>query len=137
MPDRVLKSGHLIKKRVLILLEFVCLFGPATAILSVGAIFLPPMLLATSSGTKGDWLLGATLVVCGCWGTVSAANLTFHLVTDRHWPGKPVQLFGLGLGMAACSIGVFLVGASFAGVVFAAPIVATIHFVFLAKCRSA
>ncbi|THG86430.1 hypothetical protein E5198_01995 [Pseudomonas sp. A-1] len=136
MTDRVLKSGHLMK-RVLILLELVCLFGPATAILSVGAIFLPPMLLATSSASRDDWLLGTALVVCGCWGIVSAANLAFHLVADRHWPGKPVQLFGLGLGVAACSISLFLVGASFAGAVFAAPIVATIHFVVLAKRRSA
>lgn len=124
-------------KRVQILLEFVCLFGPAIAVLSLGAIFLPPMLLAASSGAGGDWLLGAALVVCGCWGIVSAANLAFHLVADRHWPGKPVQLFGLGLGVAACSIGVFLGGASFAGIVFAAPIVATIHFVALAKRRAA
>lgn len=122
-------------KRVLILLEFICLFGPAIAVLSLGAMFLPPMLLAVSSGAGGDWLLGAALVVCGCWGIVSAANLAFHLVADRHWPGKPVQLLGLGLGVAACSVGVFITKDSLASVVFAGPIAATIHFVVLAKRR--
>lgn len=125
-------------KRALILLEFVCLFGPAIAALCFGAFFLVPMLLASSSGLGGgDWLLGTAVIVFGSWGVVSVANLAFHLVADRHWPGKPVQLFGLGLGVAACSIGVFLGGASFAGIVFAAPIVATIHFVALAKRRAA
>lgn len=124
-------------KRALILLEFVCLFGPAIAVLCYGAIFLAPVLLASSSGLGGDWLLGVAVIVGGSWGVVSAANLAFHLVADRKWPGKPIQLFGLGLGVAACCFGVYVTNPSLAGVVFAAPIVATIHFVVLAKRRRA
>lgn len=124
-------------KRALILLEFLCLFGPATAALCYGSIFLAPVLLASSSGLGSDWLLGAAVIVCGSWGVVSASNLAFHLAADRKWPGKPVQLFGLGLGVAACSVGLFITNPSLVGVVFAAPIVATIHFVVLVKRRAA
>lgn len=124
-------------KRALIMLEFVCLFGPAIAALCFGAFFLAPLLLASSSGLGGDWLLGAAVIVSGSWGVVSAANLAFHLVADRHWPGKPVQLLGLGLGVAACCLGVLIGQASLVGFVFAAPIAATIHFVVLARRRRA
>lgn len=125
-------------KRALILLEFVCLFGPAIAALCFGAFFLAPMLLASSSGLGGgDWLLGTAVIVFGSWGVVSVANLVFHLIADRHWPGKPAQLLGLGLGVAACCLGVLIGQASLVGFVFAAPIAATIHFVILAKRRRA
>ncbi|MNZ90617.1 hypothetical protein D3C78_1095840 [compost metagenome] len=124
-------------KRALILLEFVCLFGPAIAVLCFGALFMGVMLLADGSESGSEWLLGAAVVVCGSWGVVSAANLAFHLVADRKWPGKPVQLFGLGLGGAACCVGVLMVQASPLGLVFVAPIAATIHFFILARRRSA
>ncbi|MCM2319264.1 MAG: hypothetical protein NDI93_08025 [Pseudomonas sp.] len=125
-------------KRALILLELVCLFGPAIVALCFGAFFLAPMLLASSSDLGGgDWLLGAAVVVCGNWGVVSVANLVFHLIADRHWSGRPVQLLGLGLGVAACSVGVLITKVSLASVIFAGPIAATIHFVVLAKRRRA
>lgn len=124
-------------KRALILLEFVCLFGPAIAVLCFGALFLGVMLLADGSENGSDWLLGAAVVVCGGWGVASVANLVFHLIADRHWPGKPAQLLGLGLGVAACCLGVLIGQASLVGFVFAAPIAATIHFVILAKRRAA
>lgn len=124
-------------KRALILLEFVCLFGPAIAVLCFGALFLGVMLLADGSENGSDWLLGAAVVVCGGWGVVSVAHLAFHLVAGRHWPGRPVQLLGLGLGVVACCVGVLMVQASPLGLVFVAPIAATIHFVVLAKRRAA
>ncbi|WP_455233349.1 hypothetical protein [Geopseudomonas aromaticivorans] len=120
-------------RRVLILLEFLVLFGPAMALLGLGLMFLPVMILGVASGAEGDWLIGSVVVICGSWGVVSAANLTFHLVANRRWPGKPIQLFGLGLGAATCSVAAFAAESILEAVVFAAPIIATIHFVAMAK----
>lgn len=124
-------------KRALILLEFICLFGPAIAVLCFGTLFVGVMLLADGSENGSEWLVGAAVVVCGSWGVVSVVNLVFHLIADRRWPGKPVQLLGLGLGGVACCVGVLMVQASPLGLVFVAPIAATIHFVVLARRRAA
>lgn len=124
-------------KRVLLLLEFVCLFGPAIVLLCLAAFFVGAILLADGFEGGGEGLLLAACVVGGSWGVVSAANLAFHLVADWHWPGKPIQRFGLGLGGAACGLGVILLQASPLSLALLAPVAATIHFVALARSRAA
>ena len=124
-------------KRVLILLEFVCLFGPAIVLLCLGILFVGAMLMAGGREIGGEGLLLAACVVGGSWGVVSAANLAFHLVADWHWPGKPIQRFGLGLGGAACGLGVIMLQASPLSLALVAPVVATIHFIALARRRAA
>lgn len=74
-------------------LAFLC--GPAIALLSLGVLYLPALLMGFTSGS-GDWHIGGLMTICGLWGSTSLVNLVRHTFSKEHnWPGRPTQWLGL------------------------------------------
>lgn len=131
-------------KRTLLVLELILFCTPAVFFLALGIIFLPVSLgvlfgatpLESTSGF-GDQPLMSLVTVFGIWGTVSLASLVWcTLSNQRQWAGRPIQWFGITLGVISCIIGLTsLRASSLMGFIFAGPLIVTAHFLYLAKAK--
>lgn len=92
--------------RIILFIELVVLCGPAVALLFLGIIYFPVFLIGFASDS-GDWRIGALMILCGTWGSLSLANLAWHTFgkANNDWPGRPIQWLGIATGLAACIIG--------------------------------
>jgi len=121
-------------KRFILSIELIFLCGPAVVLLGLGFIYLPASLLGAASG-KGDWHIGLMLTLCGAWGLISLANLAWYTFGKRcSWPGKPIQWAGIVIGFFSCIIGLVTFGERpIMLFVFAGPLIATAHLLYLTK----
>lgn len=123
--------------RIILAIELIVLCGPAAALLSLGALYLPAFLIGSVSG-GGDWRLGSLMILCGTWGAISLVNLAWHTFSKkRNWPGRPIQWLGIATGVAACIFGLAnLADSRIMLFIFSGPIIATVHLLYLSKIRN-
>ena len=118
-------------------MELILLCGPAIALLALGIIFLPTSLTALifSPSNSGVLPIVALITACGAWGTISLASLARYAYSkERSWPGRPIQWFGILLGLAACSVGLLTSTEHYIiSIVFAGPIITTAHLLYLSR----
>jgi hypothetical protein len=123
--------------RIILSIELIVLCGPAIALLALGIIFLPASLTALifSPLNSGDLPIASLITIFGTWGAISFASLARYAYSkERSWPGRPIQWFGILLGLAACTVGLltstehYIIFTFFAG-----PIIATAHLLYLSK----
>lgn len=122
--------------RIILAIELIALCGPAVSLLSLGLLYLPIFLMGSFSG-GGDWRLGALMILCGTWGTISLANLAWYTLRQKsNWPGRPIQWFGIAIGLVACIFGLAnLAGSKIMIFIFFGPIIVTVHLLYLSKIR--
>lgn len=120
-------------KRGILAIELLILCGPAFVMLLLGLLYSPVFIFGSVSG-KGDWYIGALMIIFGTWGFISLANLALHILRKRNWPGHPVQWFGIILGIAACGIALSTVAKTkIMLLLFIGPIIAIVHLLYLSK----
>ena len=120
--------------RAILAIELIILCGPAVALLLLGISYLPISLAMLVSGREGLYVF-SLITVCGIWGFISLTNLAWHTFShEEKWPGRSIQWFGIALGVTACVIGLSVLENSEIMVfVFAGPILATAHLLYLSK----
>lgn len=117
--------------RIILAIEFIILCGPAFSLLTLGTLYLPVFLMGPASG---DWRTGAAMILCGAWGSISLANLAWHTLGKKNWPGHPIQWFGITTGLTVCTIGLSTIkGSAIMFFIFLGPIIATAHLLYLSK----
>ena len=133
-----------ILKRTLLILELIIFCTPALFFLALGIVFLPVSLgvllgsvpLESTSGF-GEQPLMSLVTIFGIWGAISLAGLVWSTLSNkRQWAGRPIQWFGIALGVISCMIG--LTGfraSSLVGFTFVGPLIVTAHFLYLAKAN--
>ena len=126
-------------RRILLVLEIILLCAHATALLCIGVLCLPITIifLFDSKLYSGEISVLTSpaiipiITVAGLWGFFSLLSLAWGvLVPRRKWAGRPMQWFGISLGIASCGLFFFYVGRS---VIFAGPIAAYVHLLCLSK----
>src|SRR5690554_4503674 len=124
--------------RVILAIELIILCGPASALLLLGITYLPLSLAMLVSGREGLYIF-SLITISGMWGFISLASLTWHTFSyENKWPGRPIQWFGIALGVTACVMGLsvsVLEKSEIMAFVFAGPILATAHLLYLSKKR--
>ncbi|XFB05052.1 hypothetical protein AAGT13_12730, partial [Azotobacter salinestris] len=121
--------------RIILAIELIILCGPAVSLLTLGALYLPALLMGSVSGT-GDWRTGAAIILCGVWGSISLANLAWHTFSESNWPGRPTQWLGITTGLTVCAIGLSIIKDSvIMFFIFLGPIIATAHLLYLSKSQ--
>ena len=119
--------------RIILAIELIVLCGPAFSLVALGALYLPVFLTGSASGT-GDWRTGVAMILCGVWGSISLANLAWHTLGKKNWPGHPIQWFGITTGLTVCAIGLSTIkGSAIMFFIFLGPIIDTAHFLYLSK----
>ena len=118
--------------RALLAIELLLLCGPVFAILSLGLLFSPVFIFGPLTG-RGDWGIGALMIFCGTWGSISLLNLALHVLREKYWPGHRIQWLGLVMGITACGIAVFLTKDKTMMLVYSGPIIAVVHLLYLSK----
>ncbi len=123
--------------RIILSIELVVLCGPAITILVFEILFLPASLTALffHPFNSGDWPAASLITICGTWGVISLANLARYAYKKAgKWPGRPTQWLGILLGLSACGVGLLTSTEHYIILaVFAGPIIATAHLLYLAK----
>lgn len=119
-------------KRTLLAIELLLLCGPVFAILSLGLLYSPVFIFGPITG-RGDWSIGALMIFCGTWGSLSLVNLALHVLRENNWPGQRIQWFGLILGIIACGIALLITKDKFMMLVYSGPIIAVVHLLYLSK----
>jgi hypothetical protein len=123
--------------RTILSIELIILCGPAIALLTLGIIFLPASLTALlfSPFNSGDLPIASLITIFGTWGIISLASLARYAYSkERSWPGRPIQWFGILLGLIACSAGLLTSTENYLiFTIIAGPIIATIHLLYLSK----
>ncbi|WP_211483678.1 hypothetical protein, partial [Azotobacter chroococcum] len=62
------------------------------------------------------------------------ANLAWHTLGKKNWPGHPIQWFGITTGLTVCAIGLSTIkGSAIMFFIFLGPIIATAHLLYLSK----
>lgn len=122
--------------RVILAIELIILCGPASALLLLGITYLSISLAMLVSGREGLYIF-SLITISGMWGFISLASLAWHTFSyENKWPGRPIQWFGIALGVTACVMGLsVLENSEIMAFIFAGPILATAHLLYLSKKR--
>lgn len=123
--------------RVILAIEIILFCTPAAALLYLGVLFLPASLLFLSAPTScsGDLPLMPIMIISGVWGSISLTNLAWNTFSrTRKWPGRPIQWFGIALGIISCIIGLSTFSTSEGmALIFVGPIITTAHLLYLSR----
>lgn len=122
--------------RIILSIEVIALCGPAIALIGLGILFLPALLIGATSSGNG-WIIGALMIICGLWGLIALASLAWHaLKKENGWSGRPMQWVGLLMGLASCIAGFATTTKhGVIDLIFLGPIIATLHLLYLSHKR--
>jgi len=117
-----------------VLLEIVALFGPATLFLFLGPIGA----VAFFANPSGESALLVTTVVLGFWGLFTVLHLAAHVLDSEHrLPSRKALLFGIGAGVVACTLAMWVVrDTPWMIAVFFGPVIGAAHLLYLSRTHN-
>jgi len=120
--------------RILILLEVVLCFGPATLMLALGILFIPATIFGFSS-VEAQSILLLLPIIGGALGLVALICIVLHLFNPTQCYIKPPKMRVFILcGLAAIIYSFLMLGSNRYGWVFyLLPVLATIHLTYLGR----
>jgi len=120
--------------RILILLEVVLCFGPATIMLALGSLFIPATILGVSS-IQAQSILLLLPIVGGALGLVALICIVLHIFNPTKGYIKPAKMrvFILCGLFAIISSFLMLGGNKYGWVFYLLPILGTLHLTYLGR----